>query len=145
MELYLRLALEDAGWRLRQSLVWVKDVFVMGRQDYHWRHETILYGWTAGTHHWRGGRKQSTVFEIARPKRSEEHPTMKPVELIVVHLANATEPGDAVLDPFAGSGSTMLACEQIGCAARLMEIDPAYCDVIRQRYADYVGDQKWAP
>lgn len=149
------LALRGAGWELHETLVWVKDVFVLGHSDYHYRHEPILYGYLPGTgrpgrgrhagSRWRGDHRQSTVFEVPRPKRSEEHPTMKPVDLIVAQLANSTEPGDAVLDIFAGSGSTMLACEQIDCCAYLLEIDPAYCDVIRQRYADYVGDQKWAP
>lgn len=145
-ELAFRLALQDASFELRQVIVWAKDVFAFGRQDYHWRHESILYGWLTGAaHRWNGGRKQDTVWEIARPKRSPEHPTMKPVELVARALWNSTDTEQIVLDPFAGSGSTLISAEQSNRHCRMLEIDPAYCDVIRQRYADYVGDQKWAP
>jgi len=145
-ELAFRLALQDASFELRQAIVWAKDVFAFGRQDYHWRHESILYGWLAGAAHlWNGGRKQDTVWEIARPKRSPEHPTMKPVELVERALWNSSDPEKAVLDPFAGSGSTLIAAEQSNRRCFALEIDPAYCDVIRQRYADFVNDQKWAP
>jgi DNA modification methylase len=150
-----RLALDRAGWRLHQALVWVKDVFVLGHSDHHYRHETILYGYLPGdgrpgrgSHKgtgWYGDNRQDTVFEIPRPKRSTEHPTMKPVDLIAAHLANSTQPGGWVLDPFAGSGSTMVACEQSRRRALLVEIDPAYCDVIRQRYADFTGHVEAAP
>jgi DNA modification methylase len=138
-----------AGWRLHQGLVWVKDSMVLGHSDYHYRHETILYGSTKtktgrvgrGAHagsKWRGGHAQTSIFEVARPKRSELHPTMKPVTLIRRMLANSTRRGDVVLDPFAGSGSTLVACEMLDRRAVLVELDPKYCDVIRDRYAAFV-------
>jgi DNA modification methylase len=145
-ELWFRLALQDLSLELRQVIVWAKDVFVFGRQDYHWRHETILYGWKAGAARtWHGGRDQDTVWECPRPKRSEEHPTMKPVELVERCVRNSSDRDVVVLDPFAGSGTTLIACENLGRRAALVELDPRYCDVIRQRYADYVGDQSFAP
>lgn len=150
-----RLAIVDAGWRFHQALVWVKDVFVLGHSDYHYRHEDILYGYSPGPGRagrgqhegtrWFGGHSQDSIFEVSRPKRSDDHPTMKPVELIEQQLANSTRAGDIIYDPFAGSGSTLIAAEVLGRPCLAMEIDPRYCDVIRQRYADYVGDQQWAP
>jgi len=150
-----RGALESAGWRFHQCLVWVKDAFVLGHSDHHFRHEDILYGHLPGEgrpgrgrhqgSRWRGDNAQDTVFEVARPKRSETHPTMKPVELITAQLRNSIRPGEIVLDPFAGSGSTMIAAETLGARAFLVEIDAAYCDVIRQRYADYTGRPEFAP
>jgi DNA modification methylase len=134
-ELWFRLAVADAGIELRQVLAWVKDQFAFGRQDYHWRHESILYGWFPGAaHHWFGGRDQDTVWEIPRPKQSLEHPTMKPVELILRALRNSSSVGDVVLDPFGGSGSTLIACESSNRRAFMVELDPGYCDVIRTRY-----------
>ena len=139
-ELTFRLAIVDAGLELRQVIVWAKDVFAFGRQDYHWRHESILYGWKAGSAHcWAGGRSQDTVWEIPRPKRSAEHPTMKPVALVERALTNSSERGDIVLDPFAGSGSTLIAAELTGRRCFAMEIDPAYCDVIRDRYEAFTS------
>lgn len=137
-ETAFRLAFADAGLELRQVLVWAKDVFAMGRQDYHWRHESILYGWADGAaHRWQGGRTQDTVWEFPRPKRSELHPTMKPTALIARAIENSSRPGEIVLDPFAGSGSTLIAAEQTGRRCYAIEIDPAYCDVIRDRYAAF--------
>ncbi len=124
METVFRMALEDAGLQLRQQLVWVKDVFVMGRQDYHWRHESVLYGWKDGAAHaFHGGRTQDTVWEIPRPRRSEPHPTTKPVELVVRALANSSSLGDLVYEPFAGSGTTIIAAEQTGRRCVALEID----------------------
>ena len=122
------------------SLVWVKDSLVISRLDYHYRHEVFYYGWKpGGAHHAVPDRCQTSVFEFPRPKRSEEHPTMKPVELIRRHIENSSNPGHSVLDQFAGSGSTLIACEQTGRKAFLMEIDPAYADTIVRRYEEFTG------
>ena len=133
------IALSDLEiWR--HTLVWVKDMFVMGRADYHYRHEAILYGWTPGAAHQEPpDRKQDSVWEIPRPKRSEEHPTMKPLELIIRAIRNSTSKGQIVLDPFGGSGSTLIAAEQTGRKARLIELDPKYCDVIVTRWQNLTG------
>ena len=126
-----RRALVDAGWKLAQCCVWVKQTLVMGRQDYHWQHEPILYGWKPGaSHRWFTDRKQTTVWNFDRPTRSTEHPTMKPVDLISYPILNSSRNGDVVLDTFGGSGSTLIACAKHGRVARLLEIDPKYCDVI---------------
>lgn len=124
----------------RHSLVWAKDSLVLGRTDYHYRHEPIYYGWTpGGTHNWFGDRKQTTVLEFPRPKRSAEHPTMKPIDLISYCLDNSAPRGGVVLDPFGGSGSTLMACEFTGRKARLIELDPRYVDVICARWQKYTG------
>jgi site-specific DNA-methyltransferase (adenine-specific) len=125
----------------RHTLIWVKDIFTLGRSDYHYRHEAILYGWTPGAAHQEPpDRKQDTVWEIPRPKRSEEHPTMKPLELIIRAIRNSTDKGQVVLDPFGGSGSTLIAAEQTGRKARLIELDPKYCDVIVTRWQNLTGE-----
>ena len=122
------------------SLVWVKDSLVISRLDYHYRHEVLYYGWKpGGAHHAVPDRCQTSVFELPRPKRSQEHPTMKPVELIRRHIENSSDPGQIVLDQFAGSGSTLIAGEQTGRRAFLMEIDPLYADVIVQRWEKFTG------
>lgn len=124
----------------RHSLVWAKDSMVLGRSDYHYRHEPIYYGWTPGaSHDWFGDRSQTTVIEVPRPKSSREHPTMKPIELIVRCLNNSAPRGGIVLDPFGGSGSTLMACEFTGRKARLIELDPRYTDVICRRWQEYTG------
>jgi DNA modification methylase len=133
---------ESAGWTIRQNLVWVKNALVMGRQDYHWKHEPILYGWLAGSaHRWHGDRKQSTVVEWDKPSKSELHPTMKPVGLLAYLVSNSSQIGGIVLDPFAGSGSTLIACHQQHRVARLVELDPKYADVICRRYWEHTGEQ----
>lgn len=145
----------------RQTLVWVKDSLVMGRSDYHYKHEAMFYGWMPGetppvydvTHDavfygWRPGaahqapdnRAQQTVWEIPRPKRSAEHPTMKPVALITKAIENSTNVEDIVLDPFAGSGSTLIAAHMTHRHARVVELDPRYCDVIVTRYEQLTGE-----
>lgn len=135
-----RAALADVGLELRQNIAWVKDQFVLGRQDYHWQHESILYGWKAGAaHHFLADRTQTTVWEIPRPQRSDEHPTMKPVELVARAIANSSLVDDVILDPFAGSGTTMIAAESLGRTAALIELDPRYCDVIRRRYEEHTA------
>lgn len=163
LETTFRLALESAGLRLRQQLVWVKDRFVLGRQDYHGRHETILHGWAdgddplepplyddahgtvlygwadGGAHAWEGGRRQDTVWECPRPAASRLHPTMKPVDLVRRGVENSTRPGGTVLDLFGGSGSLLIAAYGARRRSRLMELDPRYVDVICRRWQDHTG------
>ena len=165
-----RRAAIESGFDLKQCLIWVKNTFALGRQDYQWQHEPILYGWKPGAaHRWFGARDKRTVIDDqtdiakmgtqelrdlvylmrnqdntsviyeAKPQKSAEHPTMKPVRLIEHMVKNSSRRGDAVLDVCGGSGSTLIACEKLGRQARLMEFDPAYCDVIIRRWQDYTG------
>lgn len=135
-----RGAFIDAGWDLKQCLVWKKNAIVLGRSDYHWQHEPILYGWKPGAaHSWHSDRTQSTVLEFDKPSRSADHPTMKPVPLVEYCIENSSERGDIVLDLFGGSGTTLLACEATKRKARLMELDPKYCDVIVARWENATG------
>jgi DNA modification methylase len=135
-----RGACHEAGWKVRQCLIWEKDSLVLGRQDYQWIHEPCLYGWKDGAGHlWAADRKQTTVLKFDRPKRNDVHPTMKPVALIEYQLLNNTKGGDVVLDLFGGSGTTMIAAEKQGRVARLMELDPRYCDVIVTRWQEFTG------
>ncbi len=137
-----RRAMVDSGWKMAQCCVWVKQTLVMGRQDYHWQHEPILYGWKPGaSHRWFTDRKQTTVWNFDKPARSKEHPTMKPVDLISYPILNSSRNGDVVLDTFGGSGSTLIACAKHGREARLIEIDPRYVDVVIKRYQDWSGDR----
>jgi site-specific DNA-methyltransferase (adenine-specific) len=138
--LNFRGACVDAGWTVRQCLIWKKSSLVMGRQDYHWKHEPCLYGWKDGAGHlWSADRKQTTILEFDKPSRNGEHPTMKPVALFEYQMLNNTKGGDIVLDLFGGSGTTLLAAEKHGRHARLMELDPKYCDVIVKRWEDFTG------
>lgn len=135
-----RRALQRSGWLLKQCLIWVKNSLVMGRQDYHWKHEPILYGWAPGAAHtWETDRKQTTVLEFDRPTRSTDHPTMKPVALVEYMVKNSSKPGDIVMDLFGGSGTTMIAAQQCSRRARLMELSPIYCDVIVRRFEEFTG------
>ncbi len=137
-----RLAARHAGWAIRQCLVWNKSSLVMGRQDYHWKHEPCLYGWKDGAaHYWASDRKQTTVLEFNKPSRNGEHPTSKPVELFEYQMLNNTKAGDLVLDSFGGSGTTLIAAEKHKRVARLMELDPKYCDVIIKRWQDFTGNK----
>ena len=137
-----RGAAKDADWQVRQCLIWKKQTMVIGRQDYHWQHEPCLYGWKSGAGHlWASDRKQTTILNFDRPSRSESHPTMKPVNLFEYCLLNNTKGGDIILDSFGGSGTTMIAAEKNGRFARLMELDPKYCDVIVKRWQDFTGKQ----
>jgi site-specific DNA-methyltransferase (adenine-specific) len=137
-----RGAAQDAGWKVRQCLIWKKSTMVMGRQDYHWKHEPCLYGWKEGAGHlWATDRKQTTILEFDKPSRNGEHPTMKPVALFEYQMLNNTKGSDIVLDSFGGSGTTMLAAEKNGRKAYLMELDPKYCDVIVKRWEDFTGKQ----
>ena len=135
-----RGAAKDAGWKIRQCLIWKKSVFAIGRQDYHWKHEPCLYGWKDGSSHlWASDRKQTTILEFDKPSRSGEHPTMKPVGLFEYQMLNNTKGGDIVLDSFGGSGTTLIAAEKNGRIARIMELDPKYVDVIVKRWEDFTG------
>ncbi len=135
-----RTAFKQADYSLRQCLIWAKNSLVMGRQDYQWKHEPILYGWKDGASHaWYADRKQTTLIEYDRPQKSPEHPTMKPVGLCGYLIRNSSKEGDIVLDPFGGSGSTLIAAEQLSRICYMMELDPKYCDVIVKRYYQLVG------
>lgn len=141
-------AFQAQGWRLHQSLVWVKDAMVLGHADYHYRHEPIAYGyargsgrWGRGWQGWYGGGGEDSVLEVPRPRASRDHPTAKPVDLVVRCLANSSRPGDVVLDPFAGSGSTLVACELLSRRGLGMELDPRYCDVAVARLEAITGKQ----
>jgi DNA modification methylase len=144
-----RLALREAGWRLHQSLAWVKNTIVLGHSDYHYQHEDVLYGWKPGAgrpgrgrhagSRWFGDNRQASALFFDRPARSGEHPTAKPVALLAALLRNSSRRGELVLDPFAGSGSTLIACEQLGRRCLAVELDPGYCDVIRRRYEEFAG------
>jgi site-specific DNA-methyltransferase (adenine-specific) len=140
MMMMMMMSISRAKWRVRHELIWVKDQMVFGRCDYHYKHEPILYGWKQdGTHQWNSDRKQVSVLEFARPKRSDEHPTMKPVDLVAYLLGNNTKIGESVLDTFCGSGTTLIAAEQLGRKCYGMEISPAYCDVIVKRWETLTG------
>lgn len=187
--LNFRKAFKDAGFLMKQCLIWVKNSLVLGRQDYHWKHEPILYGWKPGAAHaWYGGRKQDTVVEedvnlviqkegdhfvlsfsngiksvmvkvpsyeivfsgddsdsttwrIEKPKKNADHPTMKPIALCARAIQNSSKPGELVLDPFGGSGSTLIACEQTGRTCFTMEFDPVYADVIVKRWEEFTGQK----
>lgn len=137
-----RGAAKDAGWVVRQCLIWKKSSLVMGRQDYHWKHEPCLYGWKDGAGHlWATDRKQTTILEFDKPSRNGEHPTMKPVALFEYQLLNNTKGADIVLDSFGGSGTTMIAAEKNGRHSRIMELDPKYCDVIITRWQNFTGQK----
>lgn len=184
--LTFRQAFVDSGLLLKQCLIWAKNTFTLGRQDFQWQHEPILYGWKAGAkHRWFGGRKQgttindnfpvvmsqdadgsmlinfasgnknlvlrvpaaevvntedaSTLIYVDKPKRNGEHPTMKPIALCARCIKNSSKRGDTVLDLFGGSGSTLVACEQLHRACYMMELDPVYCDVIVERWEQLTG------
>lgn len=135
-----RGACNDVGWQVRQCLIWNKNSMVMGRQDYHWKHEPCLYGWKEGASHlWASDRKQTTVIDYARPGRADIHPTMKPIGLFDYQIKNNTKGGDVVLDLFNGSGTTIMACEQNGRVARCMELDPRYVDAAVNRWEQFTG------
>ncbi len=140
LHLEFLLAIRAADLTLRQTLVWVKDRFVLGHSDYHARHEGLLYGWADGAaHYFVGDRTQDSVWEIPRPSRSEVHPTMKPVELVERAIRNSSRPGDTVYDPFVGSGTTLIAAEKSGRACLALDIDPTYAQVAIERWQDFAG------
>ena len=130
----------DAGWTVRQCLIWNKNSMVRGRQDYQWKHEPCLYGWKEGAGHlWASDRKQTTVINFDKPTRNDMHPTMKPIPLFDYQIKNNTKGGDVVLDLFGGSGTTIMACEQNGRRGYSMEYDPRYVDVIVDRWEKFTG------
>jgi len=135
-----RQAFMEAGFLQKQCIIWVKDQFVLGRQDYQWRHEPILYGWKDGAaHRWLGGRSEDTVWETPKPKRNAEHPTMKPIPLMARAILNSSLEGEIVQDLFGGLGATLMACEQTGRHCRTMELDPHYCQGIIDRWEQATG------
>jgi site-specific DNA-methyltransferase (adenine-specific) len=140
--LNFRAAAQEVGWKVRQCLIWNKNSLVLGRQDYHWKHEPCLYGWKDGAaHYWGSDRAQTTVLDFNRPARNGEHPTMKPIDLIQYQVENSSKRGWVVLDLFGGSGSTLIACEKTARCARLMELDPHYADVIVRRWQNFTGQR----
>lgn len=142
-------ACEDAGWKIRQTLIWVKNAFTLGRQDYQWQHESCLhglthdpciYGWKEGAgHYFTDLRTETTVLKYDKPVRNDIHPTMKPVDLISELVRNSSKPGECVLDVFGGGGSTLIACEMLGRKCLMMELDPKYCDAIVTRWEAFTG------
>lgn len=158
-----RGACVDAGFKIRQCLIWIKNSLVLGRQDFQWKHEPCLYGenpvdieygeededehqpclygWKDGRHYWFKNRKQTTVLQFDKPTKSAEHPTMKPVLLFDYEMKCNTKPGELVLDLFAGSGTAVIAAEQNGRTAYVMEFDPKYADVIIDRRESFTGDK----
>ena len=139
MMMMMMMMMRDSGWQVKHELIWVKNspTFSMGRLNYDYQHEPILYGWKK-THKWVGkGKFNKSIWEIDKPKKCDLHPTMKPIELIENALLNSSEKNDIILDLFGGSGSTLIACEKNNRKARLMELDPHYCDVIRRRYTKW--------
>jgi DNA modification methylase len=133
--LNFRNAFKSAGYKLAECLIWVKNALVLGRQDYHWRHEPILYGWKEGAaHYFVDDRSQDTIWEYNKPRKNEEHPTMKPLELVGKAISNSSRRHETILDLFGGSGSTMIAADQLDRKAYLMELDEKFIDVIVKRY-----------
>jgi DNA modification methylase len=133
-------AFTEAGGHWSTFLIWAKNTFTMGRSDYQRQYEPILYGWKEGTdHYWCGARDQGDVWFVKKPFANDLHPTMKPVELVERAIRNSSKSRDTVLDPFAGSGSTLVACEKTGRQARLIELEPKYCDVIIRRFEEFSG------
>ena len=134
-----RLALKNAEFKLSECLIWLKNSMTLSRQDYHWKHEPILYGWKPGAaHNWYSDRKQTTILEFDKPLRSDDHPTMKPVPLLVYLITNSTKQMNIVGDSFSGSGSTLIACEQTCRQCRAIELGENYADVNVKRYIEYM-------
>ena len=138
--LNFRKAFKDAGFYLSGTCIWKKQSLVLGRSPYQWQHEPILFGWKKkGKHQWYTGRKESTIWEFDKPKKNGDHPTMKPIPLLAYPIMNSSMSNCLVLDPFGGSGSTLIACEQTDRVARTIELDEKFCDVIIKRYIEQVG------
>jgi DNA modification methylase len=134
-------AFSDAGGHWSTFVIWAKNHFTLGRSDYQRQYEPMLYGWRDGTDHfWCGARDQGDIWFIKRPVSSQEHPTMKPVELVERAIRNSSKTRDTILDPFGGSGTTLIACEKSGRASRLIELEPRYADVICRRWQEYTGN-----
>jgi DNA modification methylase len=136
----LQSAFLEAGGHWSTFIIWAKNTFTLGRSDYQRQYEPILYGWKeGGGHYWCGARDQGDVWPINKPARNDLHPTMKPVELVARAIGNSSREGEIVLDPFGGSGTTMIASERTGRQARLLELDPKYVDVIVLRWQEETG------
>jgi DNA modification methylase len=130
----------DEGGHWSTFVIWAKHHFTLGRSDYQRMYEPILYGWREGTDHfWCGDRNQGDVWQINRPMANREHPAMKPVELVERAIRNSSKSRDTILDPFAGSGTTVIACEKTGRHARVIELDPRYCNVVVRRWEAFTG------
>jgi DNA modification methylase len=139
--LNFRRAFVDAGFHLAGCCIWVKDSLVLGRSDYQWQHEPVLYGFMQnGKHNWYSDRKQTTIWNFAKPKRNANHPTSKPLDLLGYPIGNSTQENAIVIDTFGGSGSTLMACEQMNRVCYSMELDEKYASVILRRYVDDTGD-----
>ena len=140
--LNFRKAFADAGFYLSGTCIWKKQSLVLGRSPYQWQHEPILFGWKKkGKHQWYTGRKESTIWEFDKPKKNGDHPTMKPIPLIAYPIMNSSMSNTLVLDPFGGSGSTLIACEQTDRSCYTIELDEKFCDVIVKRYIEQVGSE----
>lgn len=138
----LQAAFRAAGGKWSTFIIWAKNTFTLGRADYQRQYEPILYGWPEGAQrHWCGDRDQGDVWNIKKPQKNDLHPTMKPVELVERAIRNSSRPGNVVLDPFGGSGTTLIAAEKSGRLARLIELDPKYADVIVRRWQEWTGKQ----
>lgn len=138
--LNFRKAFSDAGFYQSGTCIWKKQSLVLGRSPYQWQHEPCLYGWKKkGRHQWYSDRKQTTIWEFDKPKKNGDHPTMKPIPLIAYPIKNSSMSNCIILDPFGGSGSTLIACEQLGRICHTIELDEKYCDVIVKRYIEQVG------
>ena len=138
--LEFRQSIKNSDLELKQNLIWAKNSMVMGRQDYQWQHEPCLYGWKRGaSHSWYSDRKQTTIIKYDRPSKSKLHPTMKPVGLVEYLIKNSSKQEDIVLDPFLGSGTTLIACEKQSRICYGIELDPKYCDVIVKRWEQFTG------
>ena len=141
--LNFRRAFADAGFRLSGTCIWKKQSLVLGRSPYQWQHEPILFGWKKkGKHQWYTGRKESTIWEFDKPKKNGDHPTMKPIPLLAYPIMNSSMSNTLVLDPFGGSGSTLIACEQTDRSCCTIELDEKFCDVIVKRYIEQVGNSE---
>ena len=141
--LNFRKAFADAGFKLSGCCIWKKNALVLGRSPYQWQHEPCLFGWKkGGKHQWYSDRKQTTIWEYDRPKASKDHPTMKPIPLLAYPIMNSSMTNSIVLEPFGGSGSTLIACEQTKRICRTIELDEKFCDVIVKRYIEQVGSTK---
>ena len=138
--LNFRRAFADSGFYLSGCCIWKKQSLVLGRSPYQWQHEPVLYGWKKnGKHQWYTGRKETTIWEFDKPKKNGDHPTMKPIPLLAYPIGNSSMANSVVLDPFGGSGSTLIACEQTERICRTIELDEKFCDVIVNRYIEQVG------
>ena len=139
--LNFRKAFSDAGFYLSGTCIWKKQSLVLGRSPYQWQHEPVLFGWKKkGKHNWYSDRKQTTIWEFEKPKKNKDHPTMKPVALVAYPILNSSLTNCIVLDPFGGSGSTLIACEQTDRICHMIELDEKYTDVIVKRYIEQVGN-----